>query len=76
MHVKAEWLAKDDEEYIAGIRCLASPVKNFSGKVVAAVGISGPSSRLNNKEFEKAGQYIREIAIDLSKRLGYIFDVV
>lgn len=74
LHVKEKWLAKDDEEFIPGIRCLASPVKNFSGKIVAAVGISGPSSRLNNREFEKAGKYIRELSIDLSKRLGYTFD--
>ncbi|RKZ92026.1 MAG: hypothetical protein DRQ40_09210 [Gammaproteobacteria bacterium] len=76
LHVKEKWLAKDDEEFIPGIRCLASPVKNFSGKVVAAVGISGPASRLNNKEYEKAGKHIRETAIDLSKRLGYTFDSV
>ena len=72
LQVKEAWLAKDDEEFIAGIRCLAAPIKDFSGKVVAAVGISGPTSRLDDKEYEKAGKFVKDTAVELSKRLGYI----
>ena len=71
--MKTEWLAKDDEEFREGIRCLATPVKNFSGSVVAAVGISGPKDRLDNKRFKEMGNLVRDKGIALSKKLGYVF---
>ena len=74
LQVSTDWLAKDDQEFREGIRCLASPVRNFCGKVVAAIGISGPKSRLGDKEFKKAGEIIRDTGIELSKRLGYVFE--
>ena len=36
----------DDEEYAAGLRCLAAPVRDAGGEVVAAIGISGPTTRV------------------------------
>lgn len=74
LQVNKDFLAKDDEEFREGIRCLASPVKNFSGKIIAAVGISGPKSRLGDKEFAKCGELVRKTAVDLSKRLGFVFE--
>ena len=74
VQVKETWLAKDDQEFREGIRCLASPVKNFSGKIAAAIGISGPKSRLGDKQFKKAGEIVRDTGIELSKRLGYVFE--
>jgi len=71
--VRSDRLARDDEEFRVGIRCLASPVRNFSGRVVAAVGISGPKSRLGDKQFKKAGEIVRDAGIGLSKKLGYVF---
>jgi len=38
--------AIDDGEYEASVVCLASPVYDFEGKVVASVGISGPRERI------------------------------
>src|SRR5207245_11025080 len=45
--VQAQGYAFDDEEFTQGIRCLASPVRNFSGRVVAALGISAPVWRVS-----------------------------
>jgi len=38
--------AIDDEEHENEIRCVAAPIRNHQGKVIAAVSISGPSYRL------------------------------
>ncbi len=47
------------------------------GELAMLLGIERSSAhRLNNKEYEKAGKFIREIAIDLSKKLGYTVDTV
>ena len=70
--VKAEMIAKDNEEYIVGIRCLAAPVKAYSGDVTAAIGISGPVSRLNDRKFRESSEIVKNVGIKFSKRLGYI----
>lgn len=36
----------DDEENVNGLRCVASPVKDDDDKILGAVSITGPSSRL------------------------------
>jgi len=41
----------DAEEMVEGLTCFAAPVKNHRGEVIAAVSISGATSRMiNNKE--------------------------
>lgn len=37
--------AADDEEYIVGCRCVAMPVRDHSGQVVAAMSVSAPTPR-------------------------------
>lgn len=70
--VRTELLAKDDEELRKGVRCLAAPVKDFSGAVVAAIGISGPSDRLVDARFEQMGEHVKRIGINLSQKLGFV----
>ena len=37
--------ATDDAEFLEGLRCVAAPIRNQDGVVVASIGISAPSSR-------------------------------
>ncbi|MCI2423505.1 IclR family transcriptional regulator [Saccharopolyspora sp. K220] len=37
--------AVDDEEYIIGCRCVAMPIRDHSGEVVAAMSVSAPTPR-------------------------------
>jgi len=65
--------ALDDEEYRIGVRCIASPVYNAEAKVIAALGISGPSSRLTEKRLPKLCTIVKGIADELSQSLGFSF---
>jgi len=67
----AERLAVDNEEYRPGIRCLASPIVDFRGHIVAAIGISGPADRLNPKQLARHAERVRQSARDLSAELGH-----
>ncbi|GGO25364.1 IclR family transcriptional regulator [Deinococcus humi] len=47
MCVRAQAYALDDEEREVGVRCLSAGILNGAGKVVAAIGVAGPTSRLS-----------------------------
>jgi len=59
--VRSRGYALDDEERDPGVRCLAAPVRATSGLVVAALGVTGPSSRITDDRLpDLAGLVINE----------------
>ncbi len=48
----------DDEEFASGIRCVAGPVRDHTGRMMAAIGVSGPSVRVNNNRLEELGRIV------------------
>jgi len=69
--VRAQGYAVDDEEFAQGIRCLAAPVRNFTGQVVAAVGISGPVWRVSLDRVAQLTEFVKSIGHRLSQQLGH-----
>lgn len=69
--VRQQGYAVDDEERELGVRCLASPVWDADGRLVAALSISGPSGRVTPERFAELGAMVRQAAAQLSQRLGY-----
>jgi IclR family acetate operon transcriptional repressor len=61
--------ATDDEEFDAGVRCIAAPVFDFRGKGIASIGISGPSTRINPFRITVQAEIVTGIAKDLSARM-------
>jgi len=69
--VKEKGYALDDEEFTVGVRCIAVPVWNHKGKVIAAFGISGLAMRISLDKIEELAKVIQEIRDRLCLRLGY-----
>ena len=69
--VRRQGWALDDEESSIGLRCLAAPVRDAAGAVVAALGISGPTSRVTRGDVERLSELVRGAADALSAALGY-----
>jgi DNA-binding IclR family transcriptional regulator len=63
--------AIDDEEYEIGVRCIAAPVYDFRGKVVAAMGISGPTVRIGLEDTAKLAATVVEVVGTLSEQLKF-----
>ncbi|MCX7708437.1 MAG: IclR family transcriptional regulator [Clostridia bacterium] len=61
----------DDEEHDEGIRCIAAPVLDYRGKVIAALSISGPASVVTKEKDQEFGELVSNIAFKISNRLGY-----
>ena len=52
--VRRAGLAIDDGEFDSEVRCVALPVRDFSGRVIGAIGISGPVWRLSIEALAQA----------------------
>jgi DNA-binding IclR family transcriptional regulator len=63
--------ALDDEEFAQGLRCMAAPVYDASGDVVAAVGLSGPTNRVTQERVDALAERVRWASTTLSEQLGY-----
>ena len=61
----------DEEEYSVGVRCVAVPVRDRHGKVVAAMSVSAPAIRFDERNAERARALLLESAAELSTALGY-----
>lgn len=62
--------AIDDEETFEGVRCIAAPIYDHRQQVIAAVGISGPSTRVAIERLPKLTYLVINIAEQISAALG------
>jgi DNA-binding IclR family transcriptional regulator len=69
--VKSDY-ATDDEESETGLRAIASPVRNHTGAVIAAVGLAAPVQRMNKKVMQTCVPSVIATASAVSARLGYM----
>jgi len=69
--VRARGCAVEDEESEVGVRCVAAPIRNDAGDVVAAVGVAGPVSRLSKKALGAFMPHVIATAQAISTRLGH-----
>lgn len=68
--VRRRGVAYDLEENEPGTRCVAAPVWDASGRVAAAVSISGASVYLTDDRLRELTPVVRDCATSISRRLG------
>src|SRR5579875_1676126 len=69
--VRARGYAIDDEEHAAGARAVGAPLRDAAGRVVAAIGLVAPTSRMPPRRIAALGQRLIEVAHTISSHLGY-----
>jgi DNA-binding IclR family transcriptional regulator len=62
----------DDEELTKDICCIAAPIKNFRGQVIAAISIAGPIYRIDKGNIDQLINEVKSCALKISKRIGYL----
>jgi DNA-binding IclR family transcriptional regulator len=64
--------AVDRGEYEASVRCVAAPIRDRTGKVIAAVSISAPDTRMPLERLDNpVATEVVEAAFQISQALGY-----
>ncbi|MEW9108071.1 MAG: IclR family transcriptional regulator [Cytobacillus gottheilii] len=70
--IRAQGYALDNIENEEGIRCIAAPIYDYTGKIIASFSISGPSSRITMQRIDDELQNkVQETSRNISKQLGY-----
>ncbi|MFO8033868.1 MAG: IclR family transcriptional regulator [Candidatus Bipolaricaulota bacterium] len=68
--IREQGYAVDDEEAEPGGRCVAAPVVDGQGSVVAAVSITGPTSRITPERIPEYAEMVRHAAEQASALLS------
>ena len=69
--VREQGWAVDAQEFEPDVRCIAAPVRNRDGEVVAALSVSAAAGRLGPARMDAVAQPLRATADELSSRLGW-----
>lgn len=69
--IKTQGYALDDEECELGARCISAGVKDYTGKYVAGISVSGPTTRLTMENIKTIKNVVIEIADKISEQLAY-----
>ena len=68
--VRAEGFAVDAEEHEEGVACIAAPIRDHSGRAVAAMSMSWPTFRFDEERRAECRERIMAAAAEISSVLG------
>jgi DNA-binding IclR family transcriptional regulator len=68
--VRRRGYAIDDEEIEIGVRCVGAPIFNEDHRAIAAVSVSGPSSRITAQSVPGIAEHLLRCCRDISASLG------
>jgi DNA-binding IclR family transcriptional regulator len=54
------------------MRCIAIPIRNYTGSIVAGLSVTGPSARMPLEKISKNLSYLFMVSKQLSILMGYI----
>ncbi len=69
---RREGLARDLEETLLGVNCMAAPIFNLKGELLTAISISGPRDRMTPEKMAELEPLLRETTAKISRELGSV----
>lgn len=61
----------DDEENEEGIRCVGAPIFDYTGKVIGAISVSGPTVTMTQEKVKQIAESVVDCAKKISHRMGW-----
>jgi DNA-binding IclR family transcriptional regulator len=68
--IRDHGFAIDEIENEEGVRCVAAPVQDHTGAVVAGLSVSAPAYRFSPEDVDRLAPEVVRVAAELSRRLG------
>jgi len=69
--IRRQGYAMDNEEHYAGITCVAAPIFDHRGRVLASFSIAGPATRINASRLPELIRLTVEASRAISARFGH-----
>jgi DNA-binding IclR family transcriptional regulator len=70
-HARANGVAMSYEESEHGLSSVAAPIFDYSGNVIAAISVAGPSDRLKPATIARIAQQLKIATAQVSREMGY-----
>ena len=61
----------EEEGFQNGNCCVAVPIYNYCGEIIAAISISGSLENITEEKRTEIIRYIREVGVEISRKMGY-----
>jgi DNA-binding IclR family transcriptional regulator len=72
--IRERGFATDESEYLEGVRCLAAPIRDRGGAVIASIGISAPSARFPRDREREFAEMVVNAAAQIGEIVGALQD--
>lgn len=69
--IRKQGYAVDNMEHEEGVRCVAGPIRDYTGKASASLSVSGPAFRINENDIPNIAKKVKEYCDCISKEMGY-----
>jgi len=69
--IREQGYAVDNMEHEEGVRCVAGPIRDYTGKVSASLSVSGPAFRINENNVPNIAKKVKEYCDYISKEMGH-----
>ena len=72
--IREQGYAVDNMEHEEGVRCVAGPIREYTGKVSASMSVSGPAFRINENNIPVIAKKVKEYCDCISEEMGCNFN--
>ena len=69
--IREQGFAVDHEEAVEGLRCVAGPLFDHSGRAIAAFSVAGPAGRFSASRIAEVARLVRGTSQQISYLLGF-----
>lgn len=68
--IRTQGFATDESEYLEGVRCIAAPIRDRDGAVIASIGISAPAARFPKEREKEYAERVLAAAAQIGEVVG------
>ncbi|TNH03996.1 DNA-binding transcriptional regulator KdgR, partial [Pasteurellaceae bacterium Phil11] len=71
LQVRSQHYAEDNEEQEPGLRCIAAPIYDRFGRIIAGLSISLPTIRFEEDKLQHLVGLLQQAGKNISEQLGF-----